>query len=104
MRISDCMSDVCASDLVSLRSTHPTVTAGHGRDCSVSAPASAKQLHEIPHRHRIAKPVALREVAAAFAQDVVLAFLFHAFGDDGDAKRVGHGDEDRKSTRLNSSH
>src|SRR3546814_20075531 len=37
--------------------------------------------------------VALREVAAAFAQDVVLAFLFHAFGDDGDAKRVGHGDD-----------
>src|SRR3546814_4233110 len=29
----------------------------------------------------------------AFAQDVVLAFLFHAFGDDGDAKRVGHGDD-----------
>src|SRR3546814_4354098 len=83
MRISDWSSDVCSSDL----------TAGHGRDCSVSAPASAKQLHEIPHRHRIAKPVALREVAAAFAQDVVLAFLFHAFGDDGDAKRVGHGDD-----------
>src|SRR3546814_14633537 len=43
--------------------------------------------------HRITKPVPLREVAAAFAQDVVLAFLLHALGDDGDAQRVGHGDD-----------
>src|SRR5690606_1948773 len=36
---------------------------------------------ELVRRHRVADPVALGQVAAAFAQDRVLAFLFHALGD-----------------------
>src|SRR3546814_459978 len=78
MRISDWSSDVC--------STHPTIW-------STDPGRSVQQLHEIPHRHRVAEPVTLREVAAAFTQDVVLAFLLHALGDDGDAQRVGHRDD-----------
>src|SRR5690606_23070813 len=57
------------------------------------APGSGQQGGEGLGVDRVPDPVALREVAAAFAQDRVLAFLLHALGDHGDAERMRHGDD-----------
>src|SRR5690606_35283301 len=55
--------------------------------------ASGEQADELLVAHRVPDPVALGEVAAALAQDRVLAFLLHALGDHGDAQRMGHRDD-----------
>src|SRR3546814_2311387 len=107
MRISDWSSDVCSSDLKAM-CTHPNVVKTLPLDCTVSIGKTFR-----PYNGTAFSQFELDECSSEIDGIVPKELLGKKLPDDivarvvnfiADAKEPANDTEDRKSTRLNSSH